>query len=65
MSFSINKNCLIFDFGPLAGISLHSLWLRERVSGDEFVDPSSLQRLYEPSLIDEDIYIKEFSTAVF
>ena len=37
--------------GKLKDIELPSLWLRERVVGDNFVDKNNLQRLYEPALL--------------
>ena len=52
---------IIIKEGVLKGAILHSLWLRERLSGDEFVDPNNLQRLYEPSLLDENLLIDSFS----
>ena len=45
----------------LKGIDLPSLWLRERLSGDQFIDPNNLQRLYEPSLLDENLMIDDYS----
>ena len=43
--------------GKLKGIKLNSLWLRERLSGEKYVDPNNFQRLYEPSLLDENLGI--------
>ena len=51
---------IIIKEGVLKGAILHSLWLRERLSGDEFVDPNNLQRLYEPSLLDDNLLIDSF-----
>ena len=61
MSATNNKNSLFFNDGPLTGKSLHVLWLRERLTDERNLDQGNLQRLYEPSLLDENIYIKEFS----
>ena len=61
MSAKIKKNYIIFEDGPLAGQSLHSLWLRERLTNKKNLDPNNFQRLYEPSLLDDNLYIKEFS----
>ena len=47
--------------GKLKGIKLNSLWLRERLSGEKYVDPNNLQRLYEPSLLDESLGITKHS----
>ena len=52
---------IIIEEGVLKGAILHSLWLRERLSGDEFVDPNNLQRLYEPSLLDENLLIDNYA----
>ena len=45
----------------LKGIDLPSLWLRERLSDDQFIDSNNLQRLYEPSLLDENLKIDDYS----
>jgi len=47
--------------GKLKGTKLNSLWLRERLSGPDYVDQNNMQRLYEPSLLDEDLSVKEIS----
>ena len=52
---------IIIEEGILKGTILHSLWLRERLSGDKFVDPNNLQRLYEPSLLDENLLIDSYA----
>ena len=52
---------IIIEEGVLKGAILHSLWLRERLSGDKFVDPNNLQRLYEPSLLDENLSIDSYA----
>ena len=52
---------IIVEEGILKGTILHSLWLRERLSGDKFVDPNNLQRLYEPALLDENLLIDSYS----
>ena len=51
---------IVIKEGILKGTTLYSLWLRERLSGDEFVDPNNLQRLYEPSLLDENLLIDDY-----
>ena len=61
MSVNIDNKSILFKNGPLAGKTLHSLWLRERLSDEKNLDPNNFQRLYEPSLLDKDIFIKEFS----
>ena len=57
----INNSLLSFSTGPLSGKLFHALWLRERVSDEKNLDKNNLQRLYEPSLLDENIFIKEYS----
>ncbi len=54
-----SKSILIPE-GILKGQNLHALWLRERLSGDDFVDKNNLQRLYEPSLLDDNLTINEY-----
>ena len=61
MSVNIDNNSILFTNGPLAGRTLHPLWLRERLTDEKNLDPNNFQRLYEPSLLDKDIFIKEFS----
>ena len=51
---------IVIKEGILKGTTLYSLWLRERLSGDEFVDSNNLQRLYEPSLLDENLLIDDY-----
>ena len=58
---TISKNFLTFNEGPLSGKSFHALWLRERLSNEKNVDKNNLQRLYEPSLLDDNLFIKEYS----
>ena len=57
----ISKNILSFSDGLLSGKSFHALWLRERLSDKKNLDQNNLQRLYEPSLLDENIFINEYS----
>ena len=58
---AIRNNFLSFSDGPLVGKSFHALWLRERLSDEKNVDKNNMQRLYEPSLLDINISIKEYS----
>lgn len=57
-----NKKYLEFTEGPLKGVVLHPLWLRERLNDEKNLDKNSLQRLYEPSLINDNLEIENFST---
>ena len=54
MSVNIDNNSILFKNGPLAGRTLHPLWLRERLTDEKNLDPNNFQRLYEPSLLDKD-----------
>ncbi len=54
------NDCLIVQFDILSDNPLHPLWLRERLSGEKYIDQNNLQRLYEPSLIDENLKIKDY-----
>ncbi len=55
----MSKKTVTLEEGKLKGIKLHSLWLRERLIGEDFLDQNNLQRLYEPSLIDQSLSIKD------
>ena len=55
------NNCLVIDQDQFKNFSLHPLWLRERLSQPEYLDINNHQRLYEPSLIDQNIKITNFS----
>ena len=48
-----------FSGGNFDGKTIHPLWLRERLKGLDFLDKDNLQRLYEPSLIDQSLSIKD------
>ncbi len=56
----MSSQFITIEEGKLKGTKLNSLWLRERLSGEIYVDQNNMQRLYEPSLLDEDLCIKEF-----
>ena len=49
----MGKKIISINEGKLSEFKLHSIWLRERLNGSEFVDQNNLQRLYEPSLLDD------------
>ena len=40
---------------------IHPFWLRERVNGENFVDKSTQQRLFDPTQLEENIKIKDLS----
>jgi len=53
----MGKKIISINEGKLSEFKLHSIWLRERLNGSEFVDQNNLQRLYEPSLLDDNLFI--------
>ena len=55
------NNCLVIYEDQFRNYHLHPLWLRERLTAPEFLDTNNYQRLYEPSLIAQNITIKNFS----
>ena len=57
----MGKKIISINEGKLSEFKLHSIWLRERLNGGEFVDQNNLQRLYEPSLLDDDLLINTHS----
>ena len=57
----MGKKIISINEGKLSDFKLHSIWLRERLNGSEFVDQNNLQRLYEPSLLDDDLLINTHS----
>ena len=42
----MGKKIISINEGKLSEFKLHSIWLRERLNGSEFVDQNNLQRLY-------------------
>ena len=57
----MGKKIISINEGKLSEFKLHSIWLRERLNGSEFVDQNNLQRLYEPSLLDDNLLIDTHS----
>ena len=53
------NNCLVIDQDKFKNFSLHPLWLRERLSQPEYLDINNYQRLYEPSLLNQELKIQE------
>ena len=53
----MGKKVICINEGKLSEFKLHSIWLRERLTGSKFVDQNNLQRLYEPSLLDDNLFI--------
>jgi len=58
----MSKNIKGIDFkeGLLKDYYLHAMWLRERVTDEINLDKNNLQRLYDPSLIDTNIFIVDY-----
>ena len=52
-----DDNCLLIQNDDLSKFSLHPQWLRERLSETDYVDPNNKQRLYEPSLLNQNLKI--------
>ena len=57
----MGKKIISINEGKLSEFKLHSIWLRERLNGNEFIDENNLQRLYEPSLLDHNLFINTYS----
>ena len=56
-----NNNCLLIQTDNVSKFSLHTQWLRERLSESDYIDSNNKQRLYEPSLLNKDLKIIKFS----
>ena len=56
-----DNNCLLIQSDDLSKFLLHPQWLRERLSEPDYVDTNNKQRLYEPSLLNQDLKIIEYS----
>ena len=59
-----NNNCLLIQNDNFSKFSLHPQWLRERLSESDYIDSNNKQRLYEPSLLNQELKIIEYSLAV-
>ena len=53
-----NKKKIYLNFYN-SNFELHPLWLRERVSDSEYLDPNNGQRLYDPSKLKKNLKIKK------
>ena len=56
-----DNNCLLIQSDDLSKFLLHPQWLRERLTEPDYVDLNNKQRLYEPSLLNQDLKIIEYS----
>ena len=56
MEFFLDENgCLKSTNENFKNFSIHPLWLRERLNSESYIDQNNYQRLYEPSLLDQNI----------
>ena len=58
MKIELNKNKVFFNNGSLKK-EIHPFWLRERVSGEKFLDKGTQQRLFDPTFLDNEILINK------
>ena len=55
------KNKKVFFENQGLKKEIHPFWLRERVNGENFVDKRTQQRLFDPTVLKENIKIDELS----
>ena len=55
------KNNKVFFENQGSKKEIHPFWLRERVNGENFVDKSTKQRLFDPTQLQENIKIKDLN----
>ena len=60
MKIELENNKVFFENQGLKK-EIHPFWLRERVNGDNFVDKKTQQRLFDPTLLQDNIQIKDLS----
>ena len=60
MKLELKNNRVFFESKGLKK-EIHPFWLRERVNGENFVDKSTKQRLFDPTQLQENIQIKDLS----
>ena len=58
MKIELNNNKIFINRGTEKQ-EVHPFWLRERVDGEKFLDKGSQQRLFDPTLLNSEINIKE------
>ena len=58
MKLELKDNKVFFENKGLKK-EIHPFWLRERVNGENFVDKSTQQRLFDPTQLPEKIQIKD------
>ena len=57
MKIELDKNKVYFNNGSLKK-EIHPFWLRERVDGKDFLDKGTQQRLFDPTVLDNQISIE-------
>ena len=60
MKLELKNNKVFFESKGLKK-EIHPFWLRERVNGENFVDISTKQRLFDPTQLQENIKIKDLN----
>ena len=60
MKLELKNNKVFFESKGLKK-EIHPFWLRERVNGENFVDKSTKQRLFDPTQLQENIKIKDLN----
>jgi len=60
MKLELKDNKVFFESKGLKK-EIHPFWLRERVNGENFVDKSTQQRLFDPTQLQENIQIKNLN----
>ena len=60
MKLELKDNKVFFESKGLKK-EIHPFWLRERVNGENFVDKSTQQRLFDPTQLQENIQIKKLN----
>ena len=58
MKIELNQNKIFYNNGKSIQ-EIHPFWLRERVDGEEFLDKGTQQRLFDPSTMSGEIFIKK------
>ena len=58
MKIELNKNKVFFNNGSIKK-EIHPFWLRERASGEKFLDKGTQQRLFDPTFLDNEILINK------
>ena len=58
MKIELNENKVLFNNGKSVQ-EIHPFWLRERVTGDNFLDKGTQQRLFDPSTMNGEVIINK------